>query len=247
MKLWGILFVLAALPVSLSAAEAALKVFAAASLSNVLTGISNEYGSAQKITFNFDGTSKLAKQIESGAPADLFFSADDEWMDYLAGKNKIDTATRVDLASNKIVVVVPSDSNNPPARAVDLASEHYRHIALAGEAVPAGRFARSALKSEGTMTEAFAKKIVNADNVRVALNWVSSHDAEAGIVYSTDALIEPKVKVAFVFKDGSYPKIRYPAAVLTSSRQAQNAKAFLDFCRSEKAKEIFKKAGFILL
>jgi molybdate transport system substrate-binding protein len=221
-----------------------LRVYAAASLTNVLNDISKEYA-AQKILFNFDGSSKLAKQIEAGSPADLFFSADAEWMDYLANKNKIESSTRTDLLSNKIVVIVPSDAKALPGKMSDLNS--LAHIALAGESVPAGKFARAALKAEGVLTETFSKKIVNADSVRIALSWVAGHEAEAGIVYATDAAIEPKVKIAFQVKESAYPKIIYPAAVVSGSGRAKEASEFLNFCKSKKAQDIFKKAGFVIL
>ncbi len=230
----------------LFAKDAPLKIYAAASLSNALSEIANVYH-VSKFVFNFDASSRLARQIESGAPADLYFSADTEWMDYLAQKDKILKATRVELVSNKMVLIVAGDSTRTPELPKDLNDEFYKHIALAGESVPAGKFARAALKSEGVLTESFAKRIVSADNVRVALSWVAAHEAEAGAVYATDALVEPKVKVAFAFKEGTYPKIIYPAAVVSSSTQSKAAEKFLKFCQSKKAQEIFTRAGFDIL
>lgn len=223
-----------------------LKIYAATSLSNVLQEIVKDY-KGPKIVFNFDATSKLAKQIDSGAPADLFFSADVEWMDYLDSKERILKSSRVDLVSNKIVLIIPVDAKIIPSSPKDLTDEYYHHIALAAETVPAGKIARAALKAEGLLTESFNKKIVNADNVRVALSWVAKHEAPAGVVYATDALIEPKVKIAFSFKDEAYPKIIYPAAVIKNSEQRKQAQAFLALCQSPKAKSLFMKAGFINL
>ena len=231
----------------LFAAEKSLKIYAAASLSNVLQEINKEFKSSRKIVFNFDASSKLAKQIAFGAPADLFFSADAAWMVYLEKAGKIDTSSRVNLVSNQMVLIVPIDSIKVPVHSKDLLDNFYHHIALAGEAVPAGKFARAALKTEGVLTDAFKKKIVNADNVRVALRWVASHEAAAGVVYATDVLIEPKVKIAFSFKDDSYPKIIYPAAVVSKSKMALDAQKFIAFCKTQRAQDIFAKAGFINL
>lgn len=230
---------------TLLAKQETLKVFAAASLSDVLQEIVKEY-KGSKVIFNFDATSKLAKQIEAGAPADVFFSADLEWMDHLEKNKKILADTRTPLVSNRVVLVVPADSKMIPETPKDLLKKEYRHIALASESVPAGRFARSVLKSTGLLKD-LDKKIVNASNVRVALNWVIKHEAEAGIVYFTDAMIDSKVKIAFTFKEETHPKIIYPAAVTTKSTQMEEAKKFVNFFRSEYAKKKFKEAGFINL
>lgn len=231
---------------SLFAEGKKLKIYAAASLTNVLQEIAKDFKES-KVVFNFDASSKLAKQVESGAPADLFFSADAEWMNYLDTQEKIVKASRIDLLSNKIVLIVPMDAEKIPSSPKDLTDEHYHHIALAAEGVPAGRFARAALKAEGILSENFMKKIVNADNVRVALSWVAKHEAAAGVVYMTDVLLEPKVKIAFPFKEGTYPKIIYPAAVVKDSDRSKEAHQFLELCKTQKAKAIFIKAGFIYL
>ena len=230
------------------AGTATLKIDAASSLTNVLPLIATEFRVSEKdapeIVFNFDATSKLAKQIQSGAPADLIFAADTEWMDFLEQKNKIINDSRIDLLSNKMVVIVPTDAKTIPSNLLDLSRAAYQHIALAGESVPAGKFARAALKSDGVYTDAFQKKIVNSDNVRIALSWVAKHEADAGIVFATDAKIEPKVKIAFYLREGSHPKIVYPGAVILQSKNAELAKKFLHFCKSQNAKKIFENAGF---
>lgn len=229
------------------ALEEKLSIYGAASLSNVLQEIAKEYEAPEKIVFNFDASSKLAKQIESGAPADLFFSADSDWMDFLEKASLILKSSRVDLVTNKMVVIVPENSKKIPTKVQDLEDEFYHHISLAGEAVPAGKFARTALKEEGVLTPHLNKKIVNADNVRVALSWVASGEAAVGVVYATDALVEPKVKTAFILKENTYPKILYPAAVVSKSKKAIAAQKFIDLCKSKRGKEIFSKAGFINL
>jgi molybdate transport system substrate-binding protein len=243
---YSLFLILALFSTSLLAEVKSLKVYAAASLTNVLQEIAKEY-KGPKVVFNFDSSSKLAKEVESGAPADLFFSADTEWMDFLDGKDKIVKSSRIDLLSNKIVLIVPTDAKKIPTSPKDLSDSTYHHIALAAESVPAGKFARAALKAEEVLTDAFIKKIVNADNVRIALSWVAQHEASAGVVYATDVLIEPKVKIAFPFKEGTYPKIIYPAAVVKNSASQSAAKNFLEICKSKKAKAIFEKAGFINL
>lgn len=215
-------------------------VLAASSLTDVLPTVAEHWTAAghPPVTFSFDASSRLARQVESGAPADLFFSADTDWMDHLAGR--IDPATRVDLLGNTLVAVVPvaSDSIRSPA---DLATVH--HLGLAGENVPAGKYARAALSALGTM-ETVQGRIVSGDNVRTVLGWVASGEAEAGIVYATDARVEPRVKVAFTFPAGSHPAIVYPAAVVAGARHAREAGEFLEYCRGAEAMEVFAAAGF---
>lgn len=223
-----------------------ITVFGAASLSNVLNEVAKAY-SASRITFSFDASSKLAKQIEAGAPADIYFAADEEWVDYLVKKNKLLKETKTDLLSNSIVLIVPTDSKKVPVSPADLKDSFYHHIALAGESVPAGKFGREALKNEKAFDESVQKKVVNADNVRVALSWVASHEASVGIVYATDVLIEPKVKVAYTFQEKSHTKIVYSVAVTAESKNVIEAKKFLEFCKGKVAAEIFRKAGFKFL
>ena len=233
-------------PLHSVAANQKIKVYGAASLVNVLEELGRAFGE-NLILINTDASSKLAKQIEAGAPADVFFSADSEWMDYLEAKNKIVPSSRVNLLSNKIVLIVPAKAKKFPSAPQDLLSDHYHHLALAAESVPAGKFARKALKAEGVDPEKLKKRIVSADNVRVALSWVAVSEADAGVVYATDILLEPRVKVVYIFKPESYPKIIYPAAIIKNSQNVNEAKRFIEFCQSLKAKEIFLKAGFIVL
>jgi molybdate transport system substrate-binding protein len=229
---------------SYSYAEDKITVFGAASLSNVLQEIAKDYKDS-KVVFSFDASSKLAKQIESGAPADLFFAADIEWVDYLEQKNKIEKGSRIDLLSNRIVLIVPQDSKKIPSSPKDLSDSFYHHIALAGEAVPAGKFARKALEQEKAFDEGIKKKVVNADNVRVALSWVASHEASAGVVYATDVKIEPKVKIAYTFPESSHPRIIYTLALTKQSKNKKQAVKFLEFLKSSGEK--FKAAGFTFI
>jgi len=184
-----------------------LTVLAASSLTNVLPEVATAWKKkgGPDVVFSFEATSRLAQQVTAGAPADLFFSADLEWMDHLENNGKIEKSTRSSLLSNRIVLVVPSDSSFAPVSPTELIDPRLKHLALAGESVPAGKFARASLKSAGVL-EKLQDKIVNAENVRAALQWVAKKEAEAGIVFQTDARIEPKVKATFTFPDSSQEK-----------------------------------------
>jgi molybdate transport system substrate-binding protein len=224
-----------------------ITILAASSLTNVLPKIADAWKAktGMQATFSFESSSKLAQQIKLGAPADLFFSADQEWMDYLDKADRIENKTRTTLLSNRIVLIVSSDSTFIPKSSSDLNNALIKHLALAGETVPAGKFARAALTSEGQL-EKIQTKIVNAANVRGALQWVALKEAEAGIVFQTDAIVQPKVKVAFVFKESTHPKIEYPIAVIKESKNAEAAKSFIEFCKGLEAKIIFENEGFIV-
>lgn len=218
-----------------------LKVFAAASLSDTLPAVASAWkaGGGGDLTFSFDATSRLARQISEGAAADVFFSADEMWMDYLAEKNQLLPETRRSLLTNELVLIAPAGS----AGTVTLPD--VKKIALAGENVPAGRYATAALKTTGHLDRLQAR-IVRGDHVRSVLTWVASGDVPAGIVYRTDALSLPeKVRIVSTFPRSSHPEISYPAAVIRNSNAADAAKAFLTFCRSETGRKIFEKAGFM--
>jgi molybdate transport system substrate-binding protein len=225
-----------------------ITVLAASSLTQVLPEVAEAWKKqgGREIVFSFEASSRLAKQIEAGIPADIFFSADTAWMEFLSQKGKIDSATRTSLLSNRMVVVVPNDSIFHPTSSAELLVPQLKHFALAGESVPAGKFARAALKSGGVL-EKLQDKIVNADSVRGALAWVAKKEAEAGIVFQTDARIEPRVKVAFTFGEGSHPKIEYPVAVIRGTQRLIESKNFIEFCKSSEAQKIFEAAGFTVL
>lgn len=233
-------------------AQSNVVVFAAASLKNALDEIAATWSKdtgkpVPKISYA--ASSALAKQMEQGAPADLFISADLDWMDYVQAKNLIKTDTRFNLLGNKIVIVAPKDSKigNLTIKGDDLAK------ALAGgrlsmanvDAVPAGKYGKAALQKLGAWN-AVKDSIAQAENVRAALLLVGRGEAPLGIVYSTDAAAEPNVRIVATFPDDSHPPIIYPAAL---SRDATNAdaKAFLDFLRSAKARTAFEKQGFTVL
>lgn len=195
------------------------------------------------VTFSFDASSRLAKQVEAGAPADAFFSADTQWMDYLDHKGLIDGSTRRNLVGNTLVVAVPSRSSLNVSGPGDLVVPAVKHLALAGESVPAGIYARAALERSGDW-EAVQARVVRGDSVRTVLSWVATGEADAGVVYGTDARVEPRVTVAFTFPASSYPQIVYPAAVIHGSAHAKDARDFLDYCQSEAGMKVFIEAGF---
>ncbi|MDZ4803626.1 MAG: molybdate ABC transporter substrate-binding protein [Candidatus Eisenbacteria bacterium] len=225
--------------------ERPLLVMGAASLTEVLPKVGAAWAEQGHPLpgFTFDASSRLARQIEAGAPADLFVAADTAWMNDLARKGLVAEPTRVDLLGNRLVVVVPESSRRSITNLADIAHPAYRRLALAGEAVPAGRYARSALESAGVLNTV-RDRIINGDNVRVALAWVAGGDADAAIVYATDARIEPRIRVALEIPAGLSPEIIYPAGVIARSTARKEAEDFLRFCRGNEARTLFEAAGF---
>jgi molybdate transport system permease protein len=227
---------------SSSAPEGELLVLAAASLTDVLPHVADAWTarSGLPVRFSFAATSRLAPQAVQGAPADVFFSADRTWMDWLVERGGVDPSAVRDFLGNELVVVVPV-GRPAPAGPEGLAS--LARLALAGENVPAGRYAEEALRATGVW-DTVSDRIVRGGSVRGALEWVARGEADAGIVYATDALAQSGVEVAFAFPAGSHRPIRYPAAVLTRSTHADVARAFLDFAAGPEAARIFREAGF---
>lgn len=226
--------------------EAPLRVLAASSLTETLTAVGAAWAAQghPPISLTFDASSRLAKQIEAGAPADLFLSADSNWMDFLASKALIDPASRVDLLGNTLVAVVPADRALALSSARDLTRPEVQRLALAGAAVPAGWYALSALQSLGVW-DAVYPRVVNGDNVRAVLGWVARGEADVGVVYATDARVEPRVQIAFAFPASSHPPIVYPGAVVAGSASAAQATSFLRYCQGPEAMAIFRAAGFL--
>lgn len=222
-----------------------ITVSAAVSLTEALQEVARQWTAAghPSVVFAFDASSRLAKQIEAGAPADVFVSADEAWMDYLGERSLIDRATRADLVGNTLVAVVPAGSSLKIGSARDLLAPQVHHVALAADSVPAGAYARAALTHDGVW-DALQPKIVSGDNVRTALAWVAGGEADAGFVYATDAKVEPRVKVAWTVPAGAHPRIVYPAAVVAGSAHAADAAAFLAWCRGPEAAKVFAAAGF---
>jgi len=223
-----------------------LVIAAAASLTELLPQLGRMAGMAKAPVFRFDATPRIARQIETGAATDLVFSADNEWMDHLARAGKIVPGTRVDLLGNSLVVVVPRMSRTAPRNPSELTADSIERLALAGETVPAGRYARAALASTGVWAKVKGK-VVSGDSVRTALAWVARSEASAAIVYATDARVEPRVKVAFVFDAHSHPPIVYSGAVVKGAAQPEEARRFLEFFRSRPAQALIEAAGFSTL
>ena len=227
-------------------ADSALLVLAAASLTDVLPRVAAlwEERGGVPVRFSFDATSRVAPQILQGAPADIFFSADEGWMDWVAAGKGILEDTRITLLRNELVLVVPEGAEFQPNGPLSLTSPQLRRLALAGENVPAGRYGQAALEAAGVW-ESVADRVVRAGNVRGALEWVARGEVDVGLVYRTDALTESRVRVAFTFPEGSHPPITYPAAVVQGAPHSLLARDFLAFCQSTPAREIFLADGFL--
>lgn len=239
------LAVVALLTTVLRAAE--VTVFAAASLTDAIQELASAYEaeSGDQLLFNFAGSSALARQIMEGAPADLFFSADEIQMDNLATAGLIDPLTRVDLLTNSLVIVVPNDGPTELTPAA-LAKPSIRRLALADpKSVPAGVYAREYLTGLG-LWNALQSKVVPTENVRAALAAVESGNVEAGIVYKTDAAISKTVRIAYEVPPTEGPKISYPVAIVKYSRNAGASKRFLEYLRSEPALAVFRRFGFMI-
>jgi molybdate transport system substrate-binding protein len=244
-----LLFVTLALFANASLRAAGFNVFAAASLTDALKEIGTDFEkqTGDKAVFNFGASSLLERQIEEGAPADIFFSADESKMDALATKNLIVKESRKSLLSNTLVIVTSADSNLKIVSPGDLTSNSVRRIALADpKAVPAGVYAKAFLEKEKLWPQV-ESKVVPVDNVRAALAAVESGNIEVGMVFKTDATISKKVKVAYEVPADAGPKISHPIAIAKNAKQVEPAKKFVKYLSSDDAARIFTKYGFIVL
>jgi molybdate transport system substrate-binding protein len=233
------------------AQDRTITVFAAASMKNALDDVNAAFlkASGIKVVTSYAASSALAKQIEQGAPADVFASADFDWMDYGAGKKLIKEDTRVNLLGNRLVLIAPKDS-----KIADVTIGPNFHLAkLIGDgriataevrSVPVGKYAKSALEKFG-IWGSVEKKFAMADNVRAALALVARGEAVLGIVYETDAKVEPGVKIVAAFPADSHPPIVYPIAATATAKP--EAAAYLAFLRSGVAKAVFEQYGFTFL
>jgi molybdate transport system substrate-binding protein len=250
------LLVLACLLVALApqgaAAQQPITVFAAASLRNALDDVDAAFTKATgtKVTASYEASSALARQIEQGAPADVFISADLRWMDYAAERKLIKPDTRVNLLGNTLVLIAPKDSRLDHVAI----GEGFDIARLAGDgriavadvkAVPAGLYAKAALTKLGAWAAA-EPKLAQAENVRATLAFVARGETPLGIVYETDARIEPKVKIVGIFPADSHPAVTYPVAA-TASTTKPGVPNYLDFLRSKQARDIFETYGFSVL
>jgi molybdate transport system substrate-binding protein len=252
-RLAGLLVALSILAASspAPAQDKTLTVFAAASMKNALDDVDAAFTakSGVKVVASYAASSVLARQIEQGAPADIFVSADADWMDYAIGKKTINEATRTNLLGNAIVLIAPKDSridNVAIGQDLDLARLAGDGKIATGDvkAVPVGKYAKGALEKLGAW-QATQPKLAMAENVRAALLLVSRGEAMLGIVYSTDAKVEPGVKIVGTFPADSHPAIVYPVAATVAAKP--DAAGYLAFLRSSAAKAIFEKYGFAFL
>jgi molybdate transport system substrate-binding protein len=233
------------------AQDKSLTVFAAASMKNALDDVDAAYTAKTgvKIAASYAASSTLAKQIEQGAPADVFVSADTDWMDYATAKKAINEPTRINLLGNSIVLIAPKDSNINNViigPGFDLAKLAGAGKIATGDvsSVPVGKYAKAALEKLGAWDTA-APKFAMAESVRAALTLVARQEAALGIVYSTDAKVEPGVKIVGTFPADSHPPIIYPVAATTTAKA--EAAGYLAFLRTSAAKTVFEKYGFSFL
>ena len=240
----------AVLPLRANAEDKGPVVFAAASLKDALDAVNDAWQKqgGKKASISYAASSALAKQIEQDAPADVFISADEDWMDYLATRNLIRADTRFDLLGNTLVLIAPKDSKltttvTPGFPLASLVGEG--HLPMADTAsVPAGKYGKAALEKLDVW-DGVKHKIAQAENVRAALALVSRGEAPLGIVYATDAKSDPNVKIIDTFPANTHPPIIYPAAATASS--TGDASGFLDFLKSRAADRIFEDKGFKVL
>jgi molybdate transport system substrate-binding protein len=233
------------------AQRASITVYAAASMKNAVDDINDAFTAKTKtrVTAVYAASSALAKSIEEGVQVDVFASADLDWMDYVANKKLINPETRTNLLGNKLVLIAPKASKldkveiNPGFDLAKLAGEG--HIATGNmTTVPVGKYARAALEKLGSWAAA-AQKFTMVGNVRDALNLVARGRAVLGIVYETDAKVEPNVKIIGYFPEDSYPPVIYPVALTAAAKP--EAIAYFDFLRSDSARMVFEKYGFTYL
>jgi molybdate transport system substrate-binding protein len=231
-------------------AAAELRIYAAASLTNALNDIGSEFTKETgiRVTFSYAGSPTLAKQIESGATADLFFSADEDWMNYLQQRHLINPDTRIALLSNTLVMIAPIEPSvsfkSLDKSKLDHILKNERFSVADPDSVPAGRYAREALQHLD-LWSSVRNKLVISDNVRGALNFVALSESPLGIVYETDARLEKRVKVVYRFGDQTHSPIIYPIAQTTSA--SPESAGFIQYLQSAKAKQIFNNYGFVNL
>ena len=253
---WLALLTATVLPLAAGTAPAVAQgrdvlVFAAASLKNALDEAAAQWqrASGKKVAISYAASNTLIKQIEQGAPADMFISADLDWMDYGQQKGLIKPDTRSNLLGNRLVLVAPKDSNISASiqPGFDLAALlKGGRLAMGNvDAVPAGKYGKAALEKLGAW-DGVKDKIAQAESVRAALVLVSRGEAPLGIVYQTDAASDPTVKIVGTFPENTHPPIIYPIA-LTKDSTTPDAPAFLNFIRSPAARPIFERQGFTVL
>jgi molybdate transport system substrate-binding protein len=242
----------AAQPAAAQGTQATITVFAAASMRNALDEVDAAFTKAtgMHVIASYAASSALAKQIAQGAPADIYASANIKWMDYLAHDKLIASGTRINLLGNALVLIAPKDSKLDRVtikKGFDIAKlAGSGRIAVADtRAVPAGLYAKAALTALGAWAAA-EPKLAQAENVRATLAYVARGETPIGIVYATDAHVEPKVKIIGTFPAGSHPAITYPVGRIAASKN-EHVGDYLHFLQAPAAKAIFEKYGFSFL
>ena len=225
-----------------------LHVAAAASLTDAMKELAEVYKQEHPevtLTFNFGSSGALQQAIENGGETDLFFSAAQKQMNALEKSDNLAEGTRRDLLGNSVVLVVPKEGGANLKSFEDLTRPELKHIAM-GEpkGVPVGQYTEEILTKLNILDQVKERAVYGSD-VRQVLAWVAAGEADCGVVYATDAAIDPRVKVAAKAPEGSHKPVIYPAAVIKSTRHLDEAMAFLDFASSEKAGAVFEKYGFI--
>lgn len=225
-----------------------LTVSAAASLKEAFTEIGNLYTrrTGRGVNFNFGASGALQKQVESGAPVDVFASAGAKQMDDLAARGLIDTSTRLDFARNTLALVVPNDSTLDLSALADLADPRVKKVAVGNpRTVPAGQYAEQAFGRAG-LSDALRDKLVVAEDVRQVLDYVARGEVDAGLVYATDARAAgERVRVAAVAAEDTHDPILYPAAVVRDSGRKRAAREFVDFVAGEEGQSVLRRYGFM--
>lgn len=234
---------------AIAIAEPKITVFAAASLTNVMSDLAKQYETEKliKVQTSFAASSALAKQIENGAPADIFMAADSKWMNYLQEKNAIDASTRSNVLGNHLVLIAPKGKkfNVQMDKNFKFADAFYGKLCTGDvESVPVGIYAKQALISFNWW-DSIKSRIVGTQDVRAALVFVERRECDAGVVYETDAKVSNLVEVVASFPDESHEPIVYPLALVKGAKP--EAKDFYDYLKSDKAKAIFKQYGFNVL
>lgn len=241
--------VLATPRAAVAAEPVEIQVYAAASLRNVLEEMAPavERATGTRLVFNLGASNDLARQIVAANKADVFFSADEGWMDRVAEAGLIDSASRRSPLSNRLAVVVSLESALAIASAADLAAPTIRRLALANpESVPAGKYAKAWLESKG-LWAAISERVIPAQDVRGALAAVESGAVDAGIVYRTDAAVSKKVRVVYVVPEGEGPAISYAISALAERPNLAAARAVVAWLCSESAAPFFERSGFVVV
>ncbi|MDY8022101.1 molybdate ABC transporter substrate-binding protein [Paenibacillus polymyxa] len=226
-----------------------LTISAAASLTDALKEIQHSYESTHtgiKLNFNFGGSGALEKQIEQGAPSDLFLSASTKNMKSLVDQQLIDTKRQKTWLTNQLVVVIPSDGTINLGSMTDLTKEEVKKVAIGiPESVPAGKYAQEAL-TKAKLWDSLQSKLVQAKDVRQVLQYVETGNADVGFVYKTDALTSQKAKIAFEVDSKTYSPVEYPIGIVKASKHIQEAEDFYAYLQSQESLNIMAKYGFTI-